>query len=162
MIALFVIAGLTFGCFVAVIFVGAPYLPTLSPQVKVALELSGLKKGDTLIELGSGDGKVLLAAAKKGIKSVGYELNPVLVIISRLRTLKYRSSVRIIWGDFWKKDWPEANAIFTFLLPKYMNKLDTKISGYPHKPTRLVSFAFEIEGKKATTTKNGVFRYDYK
>ena len=147
-------------CFAGVLLVGAPYLPTLKPQVQVALELADLKSGQTLIELGSGDGKVLIAAAQQGITVVGYELNPLLVIISWLRTRKYRQNVRIIWGDFWKKPWPEAEVIFTFLLPKYMKKLDTKIAHYPHKPVKLVSFAFQIPGKKATA-KQGVYRYDY-
>lgn len=93
-------------CFGGVVFFGAPYLPTLSPQVKAALDLAGLKKGDHLLELGCGDGKVVLAAARRGINVIGYELNPILAAVAWLRTWRYRKNVRIVWGDFWNKVWP--------------------------------------------------------
>src|SRR5665213_853621 len=131
-------------CFGAVLLVGAPYVPTLSPQVIAALELADLKPGDTLLELGCGDGKVVLAAARLGYHVVGYELNPVLAVVAWLRTRKYRRHVQIVWGDFWHTSWPSAEAVFVFLLPRYMAKLDRQIKTWPHKPVKLVSFAFQI------------------
>jgi SAM-dependent methyltransferase len=148
-------------CFGGVLLFGAPYLPTLSPQVKAALSLANLKRGDRLLELGCGDGKVLIATAKQGIYVVGYELNPLLAAIAWLRTRKYRKYATVIWGDFWKKPWPEAQAIFTFLLPKYMSKLDKKVMQYKHKPVKLVSFAFDIPNKPATDERSGVYLYSY-
>ncbi len=148
-------------CFGGVLLFGAPYLPTLGSQVQAALELADLKAGDRLLELGCGDGKVALAAARQGINVVGYELNPLLALLCWLRTRKYRHNVRIIWGDFWKKDWPEAAAIFTFLIPKYMPKLNKKCIQYKHRPVKLVSFAFAIPGKQPSAKKAGVFLYEY-
>jgi SAM-dependent methyltransferase len=148
-------------CFGAVVLVGAPYLPTLGPQVLAALELADLKPGETLLELGCGDGKVVLAAARQGVNVVGYELNPLLAAVAWLRTRRYRRQVRIIWGDFWRRPWPEAEAIFTFLLPKYMAKLDKKISRYPRKPVKLVSFAFQVPGRQPARQKAGVYLYNY-
>lgn len=162
MTALILILGLLALCFAAVLIRGAPYLPTLSPQVDAALELAELSEGDTLLELGCGDGRVLIAAAKKGINAVGYELNPLLAIICYIRTWRYRKNIKIIWGDFWQKPWPEAQAIFTFLLPKYMEKLNNKVVRYKHKPIKVVSFAFQIESKPISKQKSGVFRYDFK
>ena len=149
-------------CFAGVLLFGAPYLPTLSPQVDAALRLADLRKGETLLELGCGDGKVLIAAAAKGYKVVGYELNPLLFIVAWLRTRRYHKQVRVIWGNFWKHSWPEAGAIFVFLLPKYMAKLDKKVAAYNHKPVNLVSFAFDIPGKKFDDKKAGVFLYKYR
>lgn len=149
-------------CFAGVLLVGAPYLPTLRPQVKTAFELIDLKPGQTLIELGCGDGKVLVAAARQGIKGVGYELNPLLVLIAWLRTRRYRQQVHVIWGNFWLADWPPAEAIFTFLLPRYMEKLNKKCVQYKHKPIKLASFAFQISGKQASAQKQGVFLYRYR
>ena len=54
-------------CFAVVLLRGAPYLPTLRTQVEAAIELADIKEGDTLLELGCGDGKVVLCAAQKGI-----------------------------------------------------------------------------------------------
>lgn len=149
-------------CFGGVLIFGAPYLPTMKPQVDAALKLANLKPGDTILELGSGDGKVLIAAAKKGINSVGYELNPLLVVLSWLRTRKYRKNVKIIWGNFFTKEWPNHQAIFTFLLPRLMLKLDKKVIQSKHKPVKLVSFAFEIPNRKPIKIDQGVYLYLYK
>lgn len=141
---------------------GAPYLPTLNKQVGVALDLANLKQGETLLELGCGDGKVLVAAAKRGLKVVGYELNPLLALLSYLRTIKYRKNVKVIWGDYWKKEWPKADAVFVFLIPRFMKKLDKYLISYKHKPIKLVTFAFKVPGKKITEKKAGIFYYVYK
>lgn len=144
------------------IMFGAPYLPTLDKQVEAALDLVDIKKGDILLELGCGDGKVLIAAARQGIMSVGYELNPILALISYLRTIKYRKYVRVVWGDYWKKDWPEADAVFVFLITRFMPKLDLYLKSYKFRPIKLVSFAFKIPNKKIDGQKNGVYLYKYR
>jgi hypothetical protein len=160
-LAILIIAGLVL-IFGFVIFFGAPYLPTLEPQKKAALELLDLEAGQTLIELGSGDGTMLLAAAQKGLNVIGYELNPILVIVSYIRTSTYRHRVKVIWGNYWVMQWPETDGIFTFLLDKYMKKLDKKIvQNYPDKKIKLVSHAFRIPGKKHSKEKAGVFLYEY-
>lgn len=141
-----------------VVLVGAPYLPTLKPQTKAALELLDLKPGQTLLELGSGDGTVMLAAAKAGLNVVGVELNPILCCITWVRTRKYRKQVKIIWGDFWRVQWPECDGVFTFLLDRYMPKLDARMLEIK-KP--LVSFAFQIPGRTPSAEKSGVFLYRY-
>lgn len=148
-------------CFGGVLLVGAPYLPTLTPQIEAALELADLKPGQTLLELGCGDGKVVLAAAKQGIKVVGYELNPLLAAVAWLRTRRYAKNTRIIWGDFWRYKWTEADAIFVFLLPKYMTKLNKEIILKHKKPVKLVSFAFLIPEGTPDDEKEGVFLYKY-
>lgn len=161
MIWLWVVLAVLLICFCGVLLFGAPYVPTLTPQVKAAIELADLKPGQTLLELGCGDGKVLIAAARQGINVVGYELNPILVAVAWLRTRRYRKYVKIIWGDFWRQPWPAAEAIFTFLLPKYMKKLDKKVIQYNHKSVKLISFAFRIPGRKIHAKKSGVYLYKY-
>lgn len=148
-------------CFSGVLLVGAPYLPTLTPQVRAALELADLQPGETLLELGCGDGKVLIAAARQGYRAVGYELNPLLAIVAWLRTRRYRRLVRVVCANFWTAKWPPTDAIFTFLLPKYMNKLDTIIAQNVQKPVKLVSFAFVIPDRPVTASKDGVYLYRY-
>ena len=76
-------------CFAFVLINGAPYLPTLRKQIDAAFDLAELMPNDMVIELGCGDGRVLIAAAKLGYKAVGYELNPILFIICWLRTWHY-------------------------------------------------------------------------
>jgi hypothetical protein len=149
-------------CFSGVLLVGAPYVPTLGPQVDAALQLADLRPGQTLLELGCGDGKVLIAAAEQGLRAVGYELNPILVVIAWLRTRRYRGKVSVKWGNFWRRQWPPAEAIFVFLLPKYMPQLDKKVIQYPHKPVKLISFAFEIPDKPADGVQQSVYLYRYR
>jgi hypothetical protein len=145
-----------------VVLFGAPYLPTFSKQTETALDLLALKPGQMLLELGSGDGRVLVAAAKRGINVVGYELNPVLALYSWLRTRKYRDRVHVVWGNYWAKDWPLTDGVFVFLLDKYMKKLDTNIvQKYPGRKIKLVSFAFKIPSKKVSKSKHGLYLYTY-
>ncbi len=149
-------------CFGLVLLRGAPYLPTLSPQIDIALDMLALQPGQTMLELGCGDGRVLAAAAKRGWYGVGYELNPILVGIARIRTWRYRKQVRIVWGDYWQASWPDHAGIFAFILPNYMTKLDKKITQQSNHPVKLVSFAFAIPSKKPKHQKNGVLLYEYK
>jgi len=145
-----------------VVFFGPPYLPTLSRNVDTALDLLELQPGQNLLELGSGDGRVLVAAARRGINVVGIELSPVLVIVSWLRTRRYRQQVRIIWGNYFMVKWPPADAIFTFMIPRQMAKLDLCIERWRRgRSVRLASFAFKIPGKKPAHLKDGVFLYRY-
>jgi SAM-dependent methyltransferase len=144
--------------FGGVLLRGAPYLPTLEKQGRAALDLLNLQPGQTLLELGSGDGKVLVLAARAGLNVVGVELNPFLVVVSWLRTRRYHKQVRIIWGDFWRVEWPECDGVFTFLLDRFMRRLDSKMRTV-RKP--LVSFAFRVPDREADAKKDGVYLYRY-
>lgn len=146
-----------------VVWVGPPYVPTLRQQTEAALDMLSLKKGDLLLELGSGDGRVARAAAQRGIRVVGIEVNPLLVLYSRMVTWRYRELVDIRWGNIWKRTWPkDTDAIYTFLLDKYMEKLDKKIiQTYHNRSVKLASFAFEIPGKTPLREHDGVFLYHY-
>lgn len=153
--------GLVFA-FGFVVFFGAPYLPTLQPQMETALDMLDLTEGQTLLELGSGDGRVMVAAAERGWNVIGYELNPVLALYSWLRTRKYKGRVKVVWGNFWWRKLPQADGVFVFLLQKYMSKLDKKITQDISRPVKLVSFAFHIPGRKPQQEKDAVYLYEYK
>lgn len=149
-------------CFAFVVFFGAPFLPTLRPQIKAALDLLELQPGQTMLELGCGDGRVLIAAAERGANVIGYELNPLLAAVAWLRTRRYGKRVRVVCGDYWRLKWPPADAIFGFILPRYMSKLHNKVMQYPSRPLLIASFAFQITEKKPTKIEQGVYLYEYK
>jgi len=86
----------------------------------------------------------------------------VLVVISWLRTRRYRKQVRIIWGNYFVVKWPPAEAIFTFMLPRQMAKLDMRIARWHKAPVKLASFSFAIPGRKPIAQKDGVLLYEYK
>lgn len=158
---LFIALGAVVIIFGAVLLVGAPYVPSLGSQIQVALELVDLKEGEHLIELGCGDGKVVVAAAEKGLRVTGYELNPILAFITWVRTRRFKGRVKVVCGNFWRHELPEAEGIFVFLLPRYMEKLDKKITDEITKPIKLVSFAFPITDKELAAQKEGIFMYRY-
>ncbi len=161
---IFVIAlgAVLFVLFAFVVAFGAPYLPTLKPQIDEALDLVDLEKGQTLLELGSGDGRVLFAAADHGLKAIGYELNPLLVLYTRIRGRKYKGRVKVYWRNFWGVKLPPADGIFVFLLDNYMTKLDNKIvQEYSGKKIKLVSFAFRIPEKEPVKESKGLYLYQY-
>lgn len=157
-----VIAGLLFIGFSFVIAFGAPFLPTLKVQTEEALDLLDLRAGQTLLELGSGDGRILRAAAQRGIYAVGYELNPFLVVWSMLTNWRYHRLITVRWGNYWQHKLVPTDGIYVFLLQKYMKKLDKKIIQESTMPVKLVSFAFEIPDRKPAKKLKGLFLYEYK
>jgi SAM-dependent methyltransferase len=143
-----------------VLLFGAPYFPSLKPHMEAAFKLLDLKKGQVVYDLGCGDGRFLKEAARRGYKAVGYELNPFMFAYSWLTTRRYRKQVKVRFGDFWKADITQADAIFIFLLDKYMAKLDKKIKD-SGRHLKLASHAFKVPGKKAAAKEYGVFLYKY-
>lgn len=144
-----------------VLTAGAPYLPTLRPQIKAGLDLLDLKPGQTMLEIGCGDGRVLLAAADRGWQAVGYEINPLLVLVCRWRTRHQRKLITVVWGNVWKKNWPPAEGLYIFGLAKIMPKLHTKIVQSVVHPLRVVSFSFPIPNQPIVEERQGVYLYCY-
>ncbi|MCB9816970.1 hypothetical protein H6795_00335 [Candidatus Nomurabacteria bacterium] len=145
-----------------VVVIGAPYVPTLTQQQADALDLLALKKGQTVLDLGSGDGRFLRAAALSGYKAVGIEANPLLVLIAYAVCWRQRRNVTIIWGNMWQKQWPATDGIYVFLHSRFMQKLDNKvIQQYHGKNIKLVSYAFKIPSKKIVKKHSGMYLYFY-
>jgi SAM-dependent methyltransferase len=122
MILIWLICGivLVFGFVVAF---GAPYVPSLRGEVRQAFKrLYELGRHDVVVDLGSGDGQVLIEAAKKGAKKLyGYELNPVLVGISRLR-LRGRADIRL--ANMWSVRLPEdVTLVYAFVVSRDTRRL---------------------------------------
>lgn len=145
-----------------VVFFGAPYLPTMRTQQEVALDLLDLKNGQVLYDLGCGDGRMLRAAAKRGLKAIGYELNPILCVVAWVNTLRYRKNIKIKCGNFWKANIKNADGIFVFLIDNKMIRLDKFIQDQCKKSLKLASYAFRIPGKEETTQKAGIYLYAYR
>jgi 16S rRNA A1518/A1519 N6-dimethyltransferase RsmA/KsgA/DIM1 with predicted DNA glycosylase/AP lyase activity len=98
----------------------APYFPTPETVVDRMLQLGELKAGEKMWDLGSGDGRIVIAAARKyKADAVGVELDGALVRQSaeRIRTLKLTSTAHIIEGDLLKQDYSSADLLTVYLLP---------------------------------------------
>lgn len=145
----------------SILFFGAPYFPSLKPHIKAGLDLLDLKKGQTVYDLGCGDGRFLKAAAKHGLNAVGYELNPFVFAYAWLTTRRYRRQVKVYYGNFWRADLSGADAIFVFLLDKYMKQFDELVKTKAPKGVKVASHAFKIPDKKIVAQDYGVFLYKY-
>ncbi|MBI3984126.1 hypothetical protein HY346_02390 [Candidatus Microgenomates bacterium] len=156
LLALFLIVAFLWGA-----GTGAPWLPSHRLAVKRGLELLNLKPGQLLVDLGSGSGTVLLLAAQQGIRSIGYEISPVLWLWSWLRTRRYRRLVTIKFGNYWHQPLPVADGIYVFLMERFMPKLDQKLKSELSRPTSVVSFGFKIGARPIVERRFNVYLYRY-
>lgn len=127
------------------------FVPTPRDVVKQMLTLAGVKKSDVVYDLGSGDGRIVIAAAKEyGCRAVGYELDPELVKLSRetVRTHDLETLVTIEMADVFTADLTLVDVVTLYLLPQQLEKLVPQLKKL--KPgSRVVSHQFEIPGMPA-------------
>lgn len=155
---------LVFIPFVWAVFIGAPYVPAHTDAVEKAAREVKLSKNGRVLDLGCGDGKFLLAAAKSGYKCTGYEFNIFVSLIARFRLRKF-PMVNIRSENLWKVNFPEdAEVIYVFLLEKFMPRLDEKMKNEAKrlkKDLTLISYVFKIPNKKPVKEVGGVRVYQY-
>lgn len=127
---------------------GAPYVPTAMKEVRFILKEAGLKKNQIFLELGSGDGRVTREAVTKyGVRGVGIEINPVLILISRLWTkIKKIKNVKFKKEDILRTDISRADVIYLFLFPELIAKFSGKIKNKSKKNLLLISHGFKVDG----------------
>ncbi len=108
-------------------WIGAPYAPTRLPVVKKAFDFIGVSPEDVVVDLGAGDGKIVLEAARRGAQAIGYELSPIMWLVASVRTLGKRNS-HIRFGNFYTKSLRDATHVFAFLMPENMPKVRTYLA----------------------------------
>ena len=126
------------------LFAGAPYVPTLKRNVEDAMDLAKFKPGEWVTDLGSGDGKIVLAALKRGVNAVGYEISPVLAFLSRLRIRSFGSRGSILRKDFFKEDLSRFDVVFVFQLMRLMPRLSEQLLKQGKREVRVISFIFQM------------------
>lgn len=128
---------------------GAPWLPTPQQAVEAALDAADVRTGGVVVDLGAGDGRVLLAAARRGAFAVGYELSPFLWLVAWLRTRKFRQQITVKLADGFGVDLSAATVIFAFLRPATMSRLEGVI-GRLSAPTnlRVATYAFPLPDRE--------------
>lgn len=139
---------------------GAPYVPTHAKQVELALDMLNLKKGEHLVDIGSGDGRVLLAAARRGLIATGYEINPLLCALTWVRSRRYRTQIKVVWGDVWSKKLPaDTRGVFVFTMGRLMPKIERKIKAQGLRDIKLASYGFELPDRKPLKKDGAVILY---
>ena len=127
---------------------GAPYLSTTEDAQRAMLELAEVGEGMTVVDLGSGGGELLLAAAARGARAIGVELDPFLVWWSRLRVRAFAGPgrVEVRRGDLWTAAGGEAAAVFVYLTPGKMERLRASLAPRLKPGALVVSNRFEFPG----------------
>ena len=119
------------------------WVPTPDDVVEKMLELVQLQAGERHIDLGSGDGKIAIAAAKRGALAKGIEYNPDMVALSQQNARKAGVKVELVQGDIFVSDFSNADVVTLYLLPHLNEKLRPTLLAM--KPgTRVVSHAFRM------------------
>ena len=129
-----------------------PYVPTTEQAVEEMLKLADVKKSDVLYDLGCGDGRIVIAAAKKyGARGVGIDINPVRIQEAKENAKRagVEHLVRFEENDLFKADIREATVVSLFLLPNINLKLRPKLMQDLKPGTRVVSNTFDMGDWKA-------------
>lgn len=135
----------------------APYYPTPEFVVEKMLQLGGLKPGERMFDLGSGDGRIVVMAAQKfKAHATGVEMDPDLYKQSteRIRSLGLEKTARIINGDILKQDYSSADLLTVYLLPTSNDKVRPILEKQLRKGARIVSHDFEFAGWKPERTES--------
>ena len=124
---------------------GAPWLPTPRKKVIRMLQMANVKPEDTVLDLGCGDGRVLVAAARRfKAKAIGIEIDPLKAFWCKILItfLGLRKQVKVICGNFFKEDISVATVVFCYLLQSTNNKLEEKLIQELSPETRVVTNTF--------------------
>jgi precorrin-6B methylase 2 len=135
-----------------------PQAPFITTQVEVVhrmLELAGTRAGDLVVDLGSGDGRIAIAAAEKfGARAIGIELDGRLVDTSRenARRAGVADRVTFVQGDVLRADISQASVVTIYLLPGLIHRLQPRLLQELQPGTRIVSHAFTMTSWKPDRT----------
>jgi SAM-dependent methyltransferase len=124
-----------------------PYVPTPQPVVERMLDLAKVGKNDVLYDLGCGDGRIVITAAKeRGARGVGIDLNPKRIAEAQAnaKSAGVDGKVKFMQGDLFKADFAEASVVTLYLLPSVNLELRPQLWKQLKVGTRVVSHDFDM------------------
>jgi len=130
-------------------FLGAPSVNSNKEAILEAFKLAEVKGGETVVDLGCGNGSTLILAAKRfGAKGIGIERSPFYYLLAKLNVLKngYSKDVQIYFGDFKKleRDIQNADVVYLYLLNSVLANIEDWLFSNIRSDTRVVSLAFSF------------------
>jgi cyclopropane fatty-acyl-phospholipid synthase-like methyltransferase len=131
----------------------APYVASPVRVVELMLDIAKVKPGEMVIDLGCGDGRILVAAAGKyKAKAVGVEISPKLVAEAKARIVKegLTEQAQVIEGDLLKADLTGADVVTIYLATEVNTQLRPRLEKYLKPGARVVSHDFPVPGWKPT------------
>jgi len=129
--------------------IGAPWLPTPKNKVRAMLQIAAVNQEDTLYDLGSGDGRIIVMAAKEcGAQSIGIEIDPFRLLWSRLSIRRHglQEKVQVLRTNFFKVNLEAATVVTLYQGHKINKKIRSKLARELKAGTRVVSYRFILDG----------------
>jgi SAM-dependent methyltransferase len=124
-----------------------PFVPTPDTAVAAMLKLAGVGKDDVVYDLGSGDGRIVITAARRyGARGVGIDIDPARIAESEhnARAAGVASRVRFVNQDLFDADIGDATVVMLYLLPRLNLRLRPKLLADLKPGTRVVSYGFDM------------------
>jgi hypothetical protein len=157
---LFVLLGVFFFYVIIAIVKGASYVPTTRSRVRRLISIAEISPGERLLDLGSGDGRILFAAAKRGAICVGIEINPLLVWYSALLAkLKGARTVTIIRTDFWNVNISDIDILTVYLVPRFIPQLKAKVFAEMKSGSRVITSVYHFPDWVPDKQEGGICLY---
>lgn len=142
---------------------GGPYVPTSPESVEVMVRLARLKPIDKVCDLGSGDGRIVIAAAQAGAgEAIGYEIDPRLIKLSQKNALAAgvpAHTAHFIRRSMWKADLHDVNVVFLYQISYAMTRLSKKLKDELPAGARIISSSFVLPGWEPVKEEGGVKVY---
>lgn len=141
---------------------GAPYVPSSEAKIGEMVRLAAIKPGERVADFGSGDGRVVMAFARAGAEAHGYEINPILVWLSRrrIRAAGLADRARIHYQSFWRVHAGAFDVVVVFGISHIMVALAKKLRRELRVGSRVISNAFAFPKWEAAVVRDGIYRYD--
>lgn len=125
----------------------APYFPSSSETVRIALRAAKLKPGETFYDLGAGTGQAVVIAQKEfGAHAVGSEISLLPYLVAKLRIFFTRSKARMIFENLFTQDIHDADVVFCFLAERVLGRVADKLKRELKPGARVASYAFTLPG----------------
>ena len=143
------------------LFPDIPYVPSAEERCKIMFALAEVNPGAKTIDLGSGDGRVVIGMARRGAEAYGIEIEPKRVKLSRdnLKKARLEERAQIIQASFWDIDLSSFDIITLYGISSIMKRLENKLQRELKIGTRVVSNYFEFPVWKPVRMQNHVYLY---
>ncbi len=140
---------------------GAPFVGTSAKSVKRMVDLAGTLKGKIMADLGSGDGRVVIEFARSGAIAHGFEINPFLAILSkiRIRRLGLQKKAHIHWSNYWRSSFKEFDIVTLYGINYIMAALEEKLQKELRSGARVVTYVYKFPYWKMTAESGCVYLY---
>ncbi|MCL4338575.1 50S ribosomal protein L11 methyltransferase [Patescibacteria group bacterium] len=138
-----------------------PFVPSRKERIKAMIELSGVQPGEKSLDLGAGDGRIVIAFAQKGASASGVEIDNILFDIANhnVRKKRLEKKARIIKGDFWQEDFGKYDIITIWGLRRIMGRLEDKLQKEAKPGCRILCNYFDLPTWPPAAEKENVFLY---